>query len=510
MLGVTLPRLLSASLLIAYMREMSMLFVAAYFIMSLLILCHPHITRGSAKDDPSSAFMGILTNLFSPCIIIEEGSKFFAKSSIVSTISHCLTQAVILFVTVSKTRKIYANANPPILHCYPDVDYNITRNSTFSRCLVKEAEPTNCTDGMWYSDENKPYAIFCHDIEWWLPLVVVCISLIVALLLTLPLTFLLNHLIDPINLSITSKNCLGCCLPHPSGYLPPLWNGQEEFALRILGLLHEGTLPNDFKSMGIMDRRWPKEEGAHWCYRVHSAMSKLAKCGSCCNRRHIDSGNTVNDMIPTVGNEDISSNAEQNEQGEPSNLQQDEQSAMSNPEQIQDQVDGVRVPEPDFDIATRTGREVLNWLVEKDCHELLHILLAKRGVAVDEELLKRACTSWQGRTVGSPKTIRVLFEGLIHNIEASGINQILQEERDVEALKDKLSKAAGNKKFFRFTRQHHLLIKTLVQIGILIKELTNAFKHCKRTEVPHTSGEFYSLPKMFVEFQLHLKVKFLV
>ena len=130
---------------------------------------------------------------------------FLAKSSIVATLSHCVSQAVFLLVTIRKEMVIHANDNPPILHCYPDVDYNITRNSTFSRCLFKEAEPTNCTDGMWYSDENKPYATFCHDIEWWVPLVVVCTSLIVALLLTLPLTFLLNRLIDRINLSIASK-----------------------------------------------------------------------------------------------------------------------------------------------------------------------------------------------------------------------------------------------------------------------------------------------------------------
>ena len=205
MFGITIPRLLSASLLIAYMKEKTMLFVVAYFIISSLIMCHPHVTRGSAKNDPGNAFLGILTNLFSPCIIIEEGSKFLVKSSIVAILSHCLTQAVILLVTVSKTMTITAYANPPILHCFPDVDYNITTNSTFSRCLIKEEKPIYCTDGMLYSDGNNPYATFCHGIEWWLPLVVVCTSLIVALLLTLPLTFLLNRLIDRINLSIASK-----------------------------------------------------------------------------------------------------------------------------------------------------------------------------------------------------------------------------------------------------------------------------------------------------------------
>ena len=164
MFGVTLPRLLSASLLMAYMREMTMLFVAAYFIISSLILCHPHVTRGAAKEDPGSAFLGILTNLFSPCIIIEEGSKFLTKSSIVATLSHCLTQAVVLLVTVSKTITFKECQNPPILHCY---DYNITTSSTFSRCLLND-EPPNCTEGtfnttchtgMFYSDGNNFHAL---------------------------------------------------------------------------------------------------------------------------------------------------------------------------------------------------------------------------------------------------------------------------------------------------------------------------------------------------------------
>ena len=440
-----------------------MLFVVAYFIISSLIMCHPHVTRGSAKNDPGNAFLGILTNLFSPCIIIEEGSKFLAKSSIVATLSHCLTQAVILLVTVSKTITITAYANPPILHCYLDVDYNITRNSTFSRCLVKEEEPTYCTDGMLYSDENKPYATFCHDIEWWLPLVVVCTSLIVALLLTLPLTFLLNRLIDPINLSIASKHCLECCLPRPSGCLPPVWNGEKEFSLGVLGLLEEKTLPDNFKSMNITDEEWPKER-QHWCFRMRSEMlSKLAKCGSCFTQRPTDSGSIVPDTATPVVEAELS-DEEKREQKEPLNLEQPVTSEQSVP---QDQVDVATLPEPDLEIATRTGRDAINWLVEKDCHDLLHILLVKRGVAVDDELLKRACTSWQGRTIGSPKTLRLLFDQLLHDMETSGLNGFLQEEKGLEALKEKLSKAGEEKqKCFRRRRQHEFLIKALEGTGI--------------------------------------------
>ena len=463
MFGITIPRLLSASLVIAYMKGMTMLFVVAYFIISSLIMCHPHVTRGSAKNDPSNAFLGILTNLFSPCIIIEEGSKFLAKSSIVAILSHCLTQAVILLVTVGKIITITASENPPILHCFPDVDYNITTNSTFSRCLIRGEQLTNCTDGMFYSNGNNKYATFCHDIEWWLPLVVICTSLIVTLLLTLPLTFFLNCLIDPINLAITSKNCLECCLPRPSGCLPPVWNGEKEFSLGVLGLLEEKTLPNDFKSMNITDDRWPKER-EHWCFRMRSEMlSKLATCVSCFNKRLIDSGTIVPDTATPVVEAELS-NEEKREQKEPLNLEQPVTSEQSVP---QDQVDVATLPEPDLEVATRTGRDAINWLVEKDCHDLLHILLVKRGVAVDEQLLKRACTSWQGRTVGSPKTLRLLFDQLLHDMETSGSNGFLQEETGLEALQEKLSKAGEEKqKCFRRRRKHELLIKALESTGI--------------------------------------------
>ena len=182
MFGITFPRLVSASLVMAYIREITMLFVTVYVIISLLFLFYPHVMRGPAKNEPGQAFLGILTNLFSPCIIIEEGSKFLVKSSIVATLGHCLTQAMILFIVVTQTMTIEANAgttlaitylffnetsvandNPPIIHCYPDVDYNITANSTFSRCLVMGDEPTlPCTNGMFHSEGNKKFATICH------------------------------------------------------------------------------------------------------------------------------------------------------------------------------------------------------------------------------------------------------------------------------------------------------------------------------------------------------------
>ena len=141
--------------------------------------------------------------------------------------------------------------NPPIIHCYPDLDQT---NSTFSRCLIMGGKPTNCTDGIFYSEGDKKYVTFCHGIELWLPLVVTCTTIIIALLLTLPLTFWLNNLLDPVKLTIMSKKLLGCCLQNPSGYLPPVWNGDEEIAIAHRFRCGGHGMPHEFSSRRVDER----------------------------------------------------------------------------------------------------------------------------------------------------------------------------------------------------------------------------------------------------------------
>ena len=500
MFGLTLPRLVSISLVIAYMKKWTALFVVVYFIVATL----PHVKRGSAKDDPGQAFLGVLTNIFSPCIVIEEGSKFLVKSSVYATVYHCLS--LLLLVIGSQTMTIKPSENPPVLHCFPPVD-NVTTNSTFERCLIIDEKIINCTDteGMFYSDGNNKYATFCNDIKLWLPLVIVCATLMAALLLTLPLTLWLNRLLDPINLTIASKNCLGCCFPHPSGYLPPVWNGEEEFAQCVLSLLHQEP-PVGFRTMKIMDERWPKEEGEHWCATVHSSISsKLNRVKACfnqCLKRQAESGGEVQDTDAPVVDEERPLNRDKGGGDEAGNDKGDEEQGGAaieaekekepgkDTKEAQDQVDQAGVP--DSENATRTGRDVLNWLVDKDCHALLRILFVKRGVAVDEATVRRACRTWQGKTVGSPTTIRLLLERLVQDWEkkeSPGVSKGLQgspeedkdspeeseespesgqeavaekeafrlEEAEVNALKVQL------KERFRSERQHDLLIRILAK-----------------------------------------------
>ena len=119
-------------------------------------------------------------------------------------------------------------------------------------------------------------------------------------------------------------------------------------------------------------------------------------------------------------------------------------------------------------IATRSGMDVIYWCVENDCHEILHTLFAKWGVTVDEAILRRACMSVQGRTIGSPRTMRLFLENLLKESETDGV-EVFPEESEITAVREKLRNAKGSKNWFRNTRQHDLLLKVLESSGIKIR-----------------------------------------
>ena len=123
MLLITTPRLASASLLLSYAKEYTFIFLALFVFAGLLINLYPYALR-----DPAQAFFGIMSNLYSPCVVIEEGSKFLAKSSIAATILHCLNLVVLLSLVLSEsgfTPK--KDENPPLIHCFGN---NSATNST--------------------------------------------------------------------------------------------------------------------------------------------------------------------------------------------------------------------------------------------------------------------------------------------------------------------------------------------------------------------------------------------
>ena len=74
MFMVVVPRILSIGLTISYAKGYILFVMMAFLLLSICIsFCH-------VKRDPPEALLGILTNLFAPAIVIQEGSGYFKRS----------------------------------------------------------------------------------------------------------------------------------------------------------------------------------------------------------------------------------------------------------------------------------------------------------------------------------------------------------------------------------------------------------------------------------------------
>ena len=107
---------------------------------------------------------------------------------------------------------------------------------------------------------------------------------------------------------------------------------------------------------------------------------------------------------------------------------------------------------------TLNGMDLILWAIENDCHMLLKLIISNIGVDVDKQMLSRACTVVQGRTIGSPWTIKFLVDRVLHQTDETGFF-FLEEDRDrVKSQRDKyhLSK-----------RQHTMLIELLEKLEVL-------------------------------------------
>jgi len=154
MLSIVIPRLLSISLLISFIHGWIFLVVFLMLVIGCLC-CYKFIWR-----DPAKAILGTLTNLFAPTIVIEDGSAFFLKSSMVSNMMH--STCLVIF-TISMAMGGFNsspmlipcgytnNSQPSIFHCYNGIDLN-TSFISMKRCPVSNycgkspnVSTTDCT-----------------------------------------------------------------------------------------------------------------------------------------------------------------------------------------------------------------------------------------------------------------------------------------------------------------------------------------------------------------------------
>ena len=99
----------------AYTKAWAIAFISLFVVVGLLVNFYPYVKR-----DPAEAFIGVATNLFSPCIVIDEGSKFLVRSSVLATLLHCLNLVLLVSLVVSGNGflPIANQPHPPLIHCF--------------------------------------------------------------------------------------------------------------------------------------------------------------------------------------------------------------------------------------------------------------------------------------------------------------------------------------------------------------------------------------------------------
>ena len=249
MFCIVIPRILSMSLVAGYSKEYFPIFLVI-MVGANAIVNFPHLRR-----DPGRAFLGVMTNTFAPCIIIEEGSGFFRRSGITSSVLHCLAQIslfCLVFFRIFEPCPDFDNGiYVPISHCYIYKDaiedmlrfgsmaISYSDSDVFLDCktnIIKSNinETLNVTNyGMIPILSRKegfehPSFSVCFDIEWWRPLAITSGVLILFQLIGILLIALfLDRIIDPIFMFKISKFYFS------SRLCEPIWNEENvDFSLK--------------------------------------------------------------------------------------------------------------------------------------------------------------------------------------------------------------------------------------------------------------------------------------
>ena len=309
--------------------------------------------------------------------------------------------------------------------------------------------------------------------ELWLPLVVVSTFLVALLLSTIPLTLLLHRLLDPIYLTAASKFLLRCCFHRGYSYLPPIWNGSNMNYIRnTLGILEKNyknaETKHNFKAKPLADlphSTYYKPACAPLCQSLESKLTTCRDCVFSCFKEtrnpadnDVDATQTEMNVIPDADDKNGCEYAEGaaaliadqiSTDAAPLNARNFTQSILAKTNGSEEEKTGQ---------VTLNGMDLILWAIENDCHMLLKLIISDIGVDVDKQMLSKACTVVQGRTIGSPWTIKFLVDRVLHQTDETGFF-FLEEDRDrVKSQRDKyhLSK-----------RQHTMLIELLEKLDVL-------------------------------------------
>ena len=190
---ITIPKMMSLALVSSYLKRWIFLLIGLYFLVMLTILFQWGYLK---KEGPKNTIIGILTNIFTSCVVSNDHSKFFLRTSILSTFMHAISQ-VFLFCLVFGIKQL---TTPPvtILHCSVEgsiknvMRCNETCNVTFGN--VSKCQSTLISVGGDYEDYKN--LITCCPLFWWSPLAWACGVTIFLLSLSILGSWVLHKNLD--------------------------------------------------------------------------------------------------------------------------------------------------------------------------------------------------------------------------------------------------------------------------------------------------------------------------
>ena len=209
MVLIMLPRMISWSIMIAYVKQYTAIVILVFVILSVLF------SINYLKKDLHNVLIGTLTNLFSPCIVYDEGSSFYLKSSIIAICNHIVAQTLLFILVMTQILDPGTSKSPPILHCF-----KLTSGDSrfmISRCPQNSFDYTsNCTSILSFDKDSHDYITLCNTsyVPWYLPLLLVFILLVFSLMVSFLITYYLNAILDPTR---RISNHMNCCLPSSFG-----------------------------------------------------------------------------------------------------------------------------------------------------------------------------------------------------------------------------------------------------------------------------------------------------
>jgi hypothetical protein len=208
------PRLLCLSLFIAYARAWTLIAIVLAFLAELALL------RKYLKDDQGNSLMGMFTSWFAPCIVKDHYSKFFFKTSLLSTATHIVAISL-LFAFVEMELIVPAiQSFPPITHCFIVTEWIPTANQT--RCYYNGTITQDCLSTLVTGKEFPGFVPVCQAGEQvWHRLGWVCLVLVIFHLISLASGYFLHWYLHPIN-RLKATSCTCWCLGQ-------VWDPEQEY-----------------------------------------------------------------------------------------------------------------------------------------------------------------------------------------------------------------------------------------------------------------------------------------